>query len=405
MSAYGSDRSERFDCDVLVIGGGIVGLSTAYAISRAAPGTRVVVLEKERGPARHQTGRNSGVIHSGIYYRPGSLKARYAVRGAAEMVKFCAEYGLPYEVTGKLIVATERTELPRLHALVQRGRENGIPVRELGPAQISEYEPRVRGLAAIHVGTTGVCDYKAVAAQLAEASRADIRYGAEVTAVDRRPWGVAVRTATGAVVRGRVLVNCAGLHCDRVARLAGDEPGMRIVPFRGEYYELARPELVRGLVYPVPDPAFPFLGVHLTRGIDGGVHVGPNAVPALGREGYGWSSVHPRELAGTLAWPGAWRIARRHWRYGAGELRRSVSKRAFTEAVRRLLPAVTEADLRRAPAGVRAQAVLRDGTLVDDFLIREATRTVHVLNAPSPAATASLPIGREVARRALAHLG
>lgn len=405
MSAYGGMGFDRFDCDVLVIGGGIVGLSTAYAVSRAAPGTRVVVLEKEQGPARHQTGRNSGVIHSGVYYRPGSLKARYAVRGAAEMVKFCAEYGLPHQVTGKLIVATERAELPRLHALVQRGRENGIPVRELGPAQITEYEPWVRGVAAIHVGTTGVCDYGAVAAQLAEASRADIRYGAEVVAVDRRPWGVAVRTADGTIVRAGVLVNCAGLHCDRVARLAGDDPGMRIVPFRGEYYELARPELVRGLVYPVPDPAFPFLGVHLTRGIDGGVHVGPNAVPALGREGYGWSVVRPRELAGTLAWPGSWRIARRHWRYGAGELHRSVSKRAFTEAVRRLLPAVAPEDLRRAPAGVRAQAVLRDGTLVDDFLIREARRTVHVLNAPSPAATASLPIGREVARRALAHLG
>ncbi|MFJ8696242.1 L-2-hydroxyglutarate oxidase [Streptomyces roseolilacinus] len=401
MSGFGSGV---FDCDVLVVGGGIIGLSTAYALSRAAPGTRVTVLEKEPGPARHQTGRNSGVIHSGIYYRPGSLKARFAVRGAAEMVKFCAEYGLPHEVTGKLIVATDRSELPRLHALVQRGRENGIPVRELGPAQIGAYEPNVRGIAAIHVGTTGVCDYGAVAELLAGASGAEVRYGARVTAVDRRPWGVAVRTADGAVVRARALVNCAGLHCDAVARLAGDEPGMRIVPFRGEYYELARPELVRGLVYPVPDPAFPFLGVHLTRGVDGGVHVGPNAVPALAREGYGRLVVRPGELAGTLAWPGTWAIARRHWRYGAGELRRSLSKPAFTEAVRRLLPAVTTADLRPAPAGVRAQAVLRDGTLVDDFLIREAPRTVHVLNAPSPAATASLPIGREVARRALAHL-
>ncbi|MFD3941752.1 L-2-hydroxyglutarate oxidase [Streptomyces sp. NPDC058579] len=392
------------DCDVLVIGGGIVGLSTAYALTRAAPGTRVTVLEKEHGPARHQTGRNSGVIHSGIYYRPDSLKARFAVKGAAEMVKFCAEYGLPYEVTGKLIVATGRDELPRLHALVQRGRENGIPVRELGPAQIAEYEPNVRGLAAIHVGTTGICDYGAVAEQLAESSGARILYGSEVTAVDRRPWGVAVRTAAGTVARGRALVNCAGLQCDRVARLAGDDPGMRIVPFRGEYYELADPSLIRGLVYPVPDPAFPFLGVHLTRGVDGGVHVGPNAVPALAREGYDWSVVRPGDLAGTLAWPGAWQIAREHWRYGAGELRRSLSKRAFTEAVRRLLPSVEETDLRRAPAGVRAQAVLRDGTLVDDFLIREAHRTVHVLNAPSPAATASLPIGREVARRALALL-
>lgn len=400
----GSRSRYAYDCDVLIVGGGIVGLSTAYALTRARPGTRVTVLEKELAPARHQTGRNSGVIHSGIYYRPGSLKARFATAGAAEMVKFCAEYGIPHEVTGKLIVATGRDELPRLHALVQRGRENGIPVRELGPAQISAYEPRVRGIAAIHVGTTGVCDYGAVAAQLAEASGAEIAYGAEVVAVDRRPWGVAVRTADGRIVRGRALVNCAGLHCDRVARLAGDDPGMRIVPFRGEYYELARPSLVRGLVYPVPDPAFPFLGVHLTRGVDGGVHVGPNAVPALAREGYGWTTVRPGDVAGTLAWPGSWQIARQHWRYGAGELRRSVSKRAFTEAVRRMLPSVEESDLRPAPAGVRAQAVLRNGTLVDDFLIQETPRTVHVLNAPSPAATASLPIGREIAARALRFL-
>ncbi|MGW1953387.1 L-2-hydroxyglutarate oxidase [Streptomyces sp. NPDC001920] len=398
-------RAIAYDCDVLVIGGGIVGLATAYAITRAAPGTKVTVLEKEPGPARHQTGRNSGVIHSGVYYRPGSLKARYAVRGAAEMVKFCAEYGIAHAVTGKLIVATEREELPRLHALVQRGRENGIPVRELGAAQIAEYEPEVRGLAAIHVGTTGVCDFVGVARQLAEASGAEIRYGAQVERVDRRAeLGVAVRTSRGDVVRGRVLVNCAGLYCDEVARMTGDEPEARIVPFRGEYYELARPELVRGLVYPVPDPAFPFLGVHLTRGIDGGVHIGPNAVPALAREGYSWGIVRPREVGATVAWPGVWRMARRHWRYGAGELRRSVSRGAFTEAVRRLLPAVTSDDLVPVAAGVRAQAVLRDGTLVDDFLIREGARAVHVLNAPSPAATASLPIGREVARRALAVL-
>ncbi|MFD8307143.1 L-2-hydroxyglutarate oxidase [Streptomyces sp. NPDC059690] len=395
-----------YDCDVLVIGGGIVGLSTAYAITRAAPGTRVTVLEKEGGPARHQTGRNSGVIHSGIYYRPGSLKARYAVRGAAEMVKFCAEYGIAHAVTGKLIVATDKAELPRLHALVQRGRENGIPVRELGAPQIAEYEPEVRGLAAIHVGTTGVCDFVGVARQLAHGSGAEIRYGARVERIDRRAGlGVAVRTRTGDVVRARVLVNCAGLYCDEVARMTGDDPEMRIVPFRGEYYELARPELVRGLVYPVPDPAFPFLGVHLTRGIDGGVHIGPNAVPALAREGYGWGVVRPRELAGTLAWPGSWQLARRHWRYGAGELRRSVSRAAFTTAVRRLLPAVTADDLVPTAAGVRAQAVLRDGALVDDFMIKEGPRAVHVLNAPSPAATASLPIGREVARRALAMLG
>ncbi|MFF6808290.1 L-2-hydroxyglutarate oxidase [Streptomyces sp. NPDC012403] len=397
-----------YDCDVLVIGGGIVGLSTAYALTRAAPGTRVTVLEKEPGPARHQTGRNSGVIHSGVYYRPGSLKARYAVSGAAEMVEFCAEHDIPHAVTGKLIVATAREELPRLHALVQRGRENGIAVRELCGAQIAEYEPEVDGLAAIHVGTTGVCDFTAVTRRLAQGAReagAEIRYGARVTRIDRRPdRGVAVLTDGGDVVRGRVLVNCAGLHCDEIARRTGDEPGARIVPFRGEYYELARPELVRGLVYPVPDPAFPFLGVHLTRGVDGGVHVGPNAVPALAREGYDWRTVRPRELAATLSWPGSWHLARRHWRYGTGELHRSLSKEAFTRAVRRLLPAVREDDLVPAAAGVRAQAVLRDGTLADDFLIQETARAVHVLNAPSPAATASLPIGREVARRSLAAL-
>ncbi|MFF7528827.1 L-2-hydroxyglutarate oxidase [Streptomyces bobili] len=398
-------RAIGYDCDVLVIGGGIIGLSTAHAISRAAPGTRVTVLEKEPGPARHQTGRNSGVIHSGIYYRPGSLKARYAVRGSAEMIKFCAEYGIPHAVTGKLIVATDRAELPRLHALAQRGRENGIAVRELGPAQIAEYEPEVTGLAAIHVGTTGICDFTAVARQLGEASGAEIRYGARVVRVDRRPdLGVAVLTARGDVVRGRVLVNCAGLHCDGIARLTGDDPEVRIVPFRGEYYELARQGLVRGLVYPVPDPAFPFLGVHLTRGLDGSVHVGPNAVPALAREGYGWGVVRPREAAATAAWPGAWRLASRHWRHGVGELHRSLSKRAFVDEVRRLLPAVEPQDLVRAAPGVRAQAVRRDGSLVDDFLIRQSPRAIHVLNAPSPAATASLPIGREVARRALAAL-
>ncbi|KOT57492.1 MULTISPECIES: L-2-hydroxyglutarate oxidase [Streptomyces] len=469
-----------YDCDVLVIGAGIVGLSTAYAITRAAPGTRVVVLEKEPGPARHQTGRNSGVIHSGIYYPPGSLKARFALQGSAEMIKFCLDHAIPHEVTGKLIVATDRAELPRLHSLIQRGREHGIPVRELGPAQIAQYEPEVSGLAAIHVGTTGITDFGAVARCLATLSTeagAHIVYGSEVTAIGRRAGRVAVgvsssgggmgagriaggvgRMPTGVVrtpvdtgrvagevsrtpadtervpgeagcaptdalrvsfdrassapassdtvFRARVLINCAGLHCDRIARLAGDAPGMRIVPFRGEYHTLApaRASLVRGLVYPVPDPAFPFLGVHLTRGIDGSVHIGPNAVPALAREGYDWRTVRPADLAGTLAYPGSWHIARRHWRYGAGELHRSLSRRAFTEAVRRLLPAVREEDIRPSPAGVRAQAVLPDGALADDFLITETPSIVHVLNAPSPAATASLPIGREIAGRALGML-
>lgn len=401
--------------DVVVIGAGIIGLSTAYALTRAAPGTTVTVLDKENGPARHQTGHNSGVIHSGIYYRPGSLKARYATQGAAEMVAFCTAHDIPHRVTGKLIVATERDELPRLHALVQRGRENGIPVRELGPAQIAEYEPHVYGQAAIHVGTTGIVDYPAVAAVYARLARdggAHIRYGAEVRAIHRAgrtghaSHPVVVETTTGPPVRARALVNCAGLQSDRVARLTGDAPDVRIIPFRGEYHELApaRRDLVRGLVYPVPDPAFPFLGVHLTRGIDGGVHVGPNAVPALAREGYRRRTLSPRDLTETLAFPGTWRIARRHWRYETGELHRSLSRRAFAAAVSRLLPGITPADLRPAPAGVRAQAVLRDGTLVDDFLFAGRGPFVHVLNAPSPAATASLPIGREVARRALQAL-
>ncbi|WP_018558440.1 MULTISPECIES: L-2-hydroxyglutarate oxidase [unclassified Streptomyces] len=403
--------------DIVVIGAGIVGLATAYAITRTSPGTSVLVLDKEDGPARHQTGHNSGVIHSGVYYRPGSLKARYATQGAAEMVKFCAGNDIPHDVTGKLIVATEREELPRLHALVQRGRQNDIPVQELGPAQITEREPHVRGLAAIHVGTTGVCDFTAVAAAMArlttEGGRGEARiaYGREVRALHRDGRSVIVEPHSGPPVRAGALVNCAGLYCDRVARMAGtaneDVAGVRIVPFRGEYHEL-RPDragLVRGLVYPVPDPAFPFLGVHLTRSVDGSVHVGPNAVPALAREGYRRRTVHPRDLVETAAFPGTWRIALRQWRYEAGEIRRSLSKRAFVESVQRLLPEVTADDLVPAAAGVRAQAVLRDGTLVDDFLIAGDGPFVHVLNAPSPAATASLPIGREIARRALAVLG
>jgi L-2-hydroxyglutarate oxidase len=394
-----------YECDVLVVGGGIVGLATAHALRATRPELAVTVLEKEPAPAWHQTGRNSGVIHSGVYYRPGSRKARYAAAGSVELVKFCAEHGIPYAVPGKLIVATEPAELPRLHELAQRARRNGVPVRELGPAGITAYEPAVRGIAALRVETTGQCDFGAVARQLARS--ATLRRNAEVVAVDRRPGrGVAVRTADGTVLRARALVNCAGLHSDRLARLAGDDPGLRIVPFRGEFYRLraARTDLVRGLVYPVPDPAFPFLGVHLTAGLDGEVHIGPNAVPALAREGYDWRTVSVRELAGTAAYPGVWRLARRHWRYGAGELRRSWSRRAFTAAVRRLLPGITERDLLPAPAGVRAQAVLPDGTLADDFEIAEGPHTVHVLNAPSPAATAALPIGRDIARRVLKGL-
>ena len=395
-----------FDCEVVVVGGGIVGLSTAYAISTAAPGVSVIVLEKETGLAAHQTGHNSGVIHSGLYYPPGSLKAKYAVEGSREMVDFCREHGLPHEVTGKLVVATDSAELPRLHALAQRGREHGLPIRELGAAGIAEFEPRVAGIAALHVGSTGICDYPAVAEAYAKLSGAEVRTGSAVVGIARDRAGVTVST-TLAEVRAEVLVNCAGLQSDRIARLAGDEPTVRIVPFRGEYFELAprARELVRGLVYPVPDPAFPFLGVHLTRDLHGGVHAGPNAVPALAREGYDWRTVSGRDLAETLGWPGAWRLGAKHWRAEAVELRRSLSKRAFAREVRRLLPDCRDSDLLPATAGVRAQAVGRDGALVDDFVFGEGPRSVHVLNAPSPAATASPAIGREVARRAVALLG
>jgi L-2-hydroxyglutarate oxidase len=397
--------------DVTVIGAGIVGLATAYALTRTAPAVTVRVLDKEPGPAAHQTGHNSGVIHSGIYYRPGSLKARYALAGSAETPKFCADHGIPYAVTGKLIVATSHDELPRLHALAVRGREHGLAIRELGPAQIAEAEPAVAGLAAIHVASTGVCDFREVARALAgliQDAGGEIHYGRRVTAISRDDPDapVTVRTADGGRLGTRVLVNCAGLHSDRIARLAGQDPGMRIIPFRGEFYELApaRRDLVRGLVYPVPDPDFPFLGVHLTRDVHGTVHLGPNAVPALAREGYRRRTVRIRDLAATAAFPGTWRIVGRHWRQEAGEIRRSLSKRAFTADARRLLPALEPADLRPAPAGVRAQTVLPDGTLVDDFLFAGSPPFIHVLNAPSPAATAAFPIGREVAGRVVAAL-
>ncbi|PYC83812.1 L-2-hydroxyglutarate oxidase [Streptomyces tateyamensis] len=414
------------DYDVLVVGGGIVGLGTAWALVRERAGLRVLVVEKEDRLAGHQTGHNSGVIHSGVYYRPGSLKARYAVAGAAAMVRFCAKHGLAHRVTGKLIVATEPGELAGLAVLAERGRANGLQVSELTATQIGAYEPAVSGLAGLHVASTGVCDYTEVArcfARLAGAAGVELRTGCELVGAERRADGVRVRLRRSpggeraeveAEVRCAVLVNCAGLQSDRVARLAGDEPGVRILPFRGEYYELApgARHLVRGLVYPVPDPAFPFLGVHLTRGVHGEVHVGPNAVPALAREGYSWRAVDPGDLARLAAFPGSWRLAWRHWRQELGELHRSASKRAFTRAVRRLLPGVTGADLVRAGAGVRAQAVGRDGRLLDDFAFagfdpadaRSPRRTVHVLNAPSPAATASLPISREIAARALAAL-
>lgn len=423
-------RETAYDCDVLVVGGGIVGLSTAFALTRAAPGTRVTVLDPEPGPDR-RTGHESGVVHSGIHYRPGSLRARYAVRGAAELVRFCAEQGIAHAVTGQLVVATRREELPRLHALAQRGRRNGVAVRELGPAQITEYEPQVRGLAAIHVAGTGVCDLAGVARRLTRISGAAVRHGAQVAHVDRSPeHGVAVRLRDGAVLRARVLVNCAGPHGGTVARLAGDDPGLRIESFRGVSYSLARP-LVGGVVHPVPDPALPFPGVRLARDIDGGVSVGahvaaaPAPAPAV-REGRAVprtaargraqgaaadagrdvrTAVAPDRPGGRAAERRTDRPApRRPGRYDAGDTRRPLPEEAFAEAVRRLLPSVTRDELVPGPARLRTRAVLRDGTPFDDFLIKEGPRTVHVLNASSPAVTASLPLGREVGRRVLTAL-
>ena len=387
----------------MVVGGGILGLATARQLLATHPDASVTVLEKEARWGAHQTGHNSGVIHAGVSYPPGSLKARLCRDGNASMVAFCRQYGLPVEVCGKLIVATSDAELPRLRALYQRARDNGLAVELLTSRQATDFEPYVRCVAALRVPSTAIVDFAAVADTLARLlldAGATLRTRAEVRAIQVTSREVRVETTAGDVT-GDVLVNCAGLHSDRIARLAGLRPPAAIVPFRGEYYQL-RPErrsLVRGLIYPVPDPALPFLGVHLTRGIDGSVHAGPNAVLALAREGYRWGRISARDVAEVLSYPGAWRLIRRHARYGIGELRRSVSRRRFAAAVARLVPELTAADLCPAPAGVRAQAVATDGTLVDDFLFVEARRQVHVVNAPSPAATSAFEIAKEIVAR------
>ncbi|MBR7743020.1 L-2-hydroxyglutarate oxidase [Phycicoccus sp. BSK3Z-2] len=389
---------------VLVVGGGVVGLAVADRVLREDPAARVTVLEKEDGWATHQTGRNSGVVHSGLYYPPGSAKARWCRAGAEALLAFAAEEGVPQARTGKLVVATAPEELPRLAALHERGLANGLAVRRVDAEEAREHEPHVAALAALHVPETGVVDYAAVSAALVRrlrAAGADLRTGTTVLGGREDARGVTVATSTGEE-RADVVVTCAGLHTDTVARRLGHDPFVRVVPFRGEYHELA-PEaahLVRGLVYPVPDPDLPFLGVHLTRGVDGVVHAGPNAVPALAREGYGWGVVSARDLAGTLAWPGTWRLARRQARTGPAEVTRSLSRRRFADSVRRLVPEVRDEHLRPSPAGVRAQAVRPDRTLVDDFLVERTARCAHVLNAPSPAATASL----EIAGHVVGHL-
>ncbi|SCL48610.1 L-2-hydroxyglutarate oxidase [Micromonospora citrea] len=387
----------------VVVGGGIVGLAVAHRLMTDRPGDQVTVLEKEAGWAAHQTGHNSGVIHAGVYYKPGSLKATMCKAGSASMVEFCERHGIAYDICGKLIVATDAAELPRLHDLHQRALANGLPVRLIEAAEAAEHEPHVAAVAALHVASTGIVDFGAVCRKLAEllaAGGADLRTETEVTAVSTRPEGVVVSTTRGEVVAD-VLVNCAGLHADRISRLAGVPTPVRIVPFRGEYYELVpqRQGLVRGLIYPVPDPQFPFLGVHLTKMIDGSVHAGPNAVLATAREGYSWGRISPRDIWDELTYRGLWALGRRHYRYGLTEVARSLSKKRFAASLARLVPELTPADIVRAGAGVRAQAILPDGGLVDDFLIVEADRQVHVLNAPSPAATSSLEIARHIVSR------
>jgi L-2-hydroxyglutarate oxidase len=385
----------------VVVGGGIVGLAVARSLLRRDPGTPVVVLEKEPVVGAHQTGHNSGVVHSGLYYRPGSLKARFAVAGGAALREYCAEKDIPLDVPGKLVVATTTAEVSQLDRLYGIGRENGVPVRYLTPGEVAEREPHLSVAGALAVDSTGRVDFKLVAAALADDVRAaggEIRTGVSVTAVENAGSVIRVRTADDVVEADRVAV-CAGLHSDRLARSSGLEPGVRILPFRGEFSELVpeREHLVRGLVYPVPDPDLPFLGVHLTRGIDGTVHIGPNAVPALAREGYSWSRIAPRDVWESATYRGSWRLARRYARTGAQEIARSLTGRALVKEARRMLPELQVSDVRRSGVGVRAQAVTRDGKLVDDFLFLRDGRALHVLNAPSPAATACLMIGDRIA--------
>jgi L-2-hydroxyglutarate oxidase len=384
----------------LVVGGGVIGLAVAERLCREHPEAHVTVVEKEMHWAAHQTGRNSGVIHSGLYYPPGSKKALMCRAGAASMVAFAREEGLAHEICGKLVVATGEDELPGLARLHERGLANGLEVTRLTGDQAREHEPHVSAIAALHVPATGIIDYTAVCDALVrrlDRAGATLLLGAEVLAAVRSGATTIVRT-TGGDIAADLVVACAGLHGDEVARRLGHQPSARIVPFRGEYFELA-PEathLVRNLIYPVPDPDFPFLGVHLTRGVNGHIHAGPNAVLAFAREGYDWRTVKAGELRDTLTFPGFWRLAARNYRAGSAEIARSLSRHRFADSLRRLVPEVRDEHLRPAPAGVRAQAMRRDGSLVDDFLIERSGSVVHVLNAPSPAATSAFEIARHI---------
>jgi len=396
-------------CDVAIVGGGIVGMATAMALTTNYR-LSLIVLEAEDRLAAHQTGNNSGVIHSGLYYKPGSLKARNCVEGREAMYRFCQEHGIAHERCGKIVVATRADELPALERLAERGRANGLEgLRKLTASEIKEFEPHATGLAGLHVPLTGIVDYSQVTetyAKLVREAGGTIQTKARVLRCHRRPGAIVLETAQGEV-QCRSLIGCAGLYADRLARMCGVDPKVQIVPFRGEYYELvpSRHSLVRNLIYPVPDPRFPFLGVHFTRLIHGGVEAGPNAVLALKREGYWRTSFSARDAMEMAAYPGVWRMARKYWRTGMGELRRSFSKRAFVKALQRLLPDLTIDDLQPAGAGVRAQALDRAGQLVDDFHMVEAERMIHVLNAPSPAATASISIGQTIMRMAASSFG
>jgi L-2-hydroxyglutarate oxidase len=390
--------------DVIVIGGGIVGLATALHLLQQTPGRRLVVIEKEQAVAQHQTGHNSGVIHSGLYYRPGSLKARLCVEGYNKLLDFCRKEQIPHEVCGKVVVALADSQVPQLDELERRGSANGLGgLRRLTPTEIREREPHCAGVAGLFVPHTGIVDYVAVAEAMARHIRSlggDIRLGEAVVTISPGEHEVRVHTTCGEHTC-KFVVTCGGLQSDRLTRQTVGDLDLRILPFRGEYYTLrdSARHLVRHLIYPVPDPSFPFLGVHFTRMIDGAVECGPNAVLAFAREGYTKTTVRPGELVETLTWPGFRKVARKYWRTGLGEYQRSFSKRAFVRALQRLVPEVTEGDLVPAPAGVRAQACDRDGNLLDDFAIRETARVFNVCNAPSPAATASLAIGSYLASR------
>jgi (S)-2-hydroxyglutarate dehydrogenase len=384
---------------VIVAGAGIVGLATAAELIRR--GHSVTVLEKESGIAQHQTGHNSGVIHSGLYYKPGSLKAQLGTAGATSMRRFAEENGVFVEVCGKLVVATELAQLPALQELHRRGQANGVPCRMISAEKAKEYEPYVSAVAALRVESTGIVDFSGVCEVLRrqiEEAGGEIRFGQRIVAIASHSDAVTVTTKI-TEFRGDQLVNCAGLHSDRLARLAGLKPEVRIIPFRGEYYELTpgATYLVKGLIYPVPDPAFPFLGVHLTRMINGSIHAGPNAIFALAREGYTKLTINPRDVLDSVRWPGLWRLGKRYWRTGAEEAARSASKKRFLASLRELVPDLPDDCLVPAHAGVRAQALRRNGQLVDDFYYERASRQVHVLNAPSPAATASLEIAKRIA--------